>query len=287
MIGGRWGRLLALSIAFLFSGLGRAVGAPASPPVAPVSPAKSLPFPGTVFRVADHEAFLIEPETAERRDGMRLRAVPRAWVWYTPTLPGLPGPEERWMFRRFLDAGIAIAGVDAGESYGSPDGNRVFDAFFREIIRHRGLGPRAVFLARSRGGLMAFNWASEHPRSVAGIAGIYPVCNLASYPGLAKAAPAYHLDPEALQRHLARYNPLDRLRPLARARVPLFLLHGDVDTLVPLSANSGELAARYRALSGPVELQIARGQGHNMWSGFFECEPLVEFVIRRGGSGNR
>ena len=287
MIGGRWGRLLAFSSAFLLLGLGRDVGAPASSPVAPVPPAKSLPFPGTVFRVDGHEAFLIEPETAVRRDGPRERAAPHGWVWYTPTLPGLPGPEERWMFRRFLDAGMAIAGVDAGESYGSPDGNRVFDAFFHEVTHHRGLAPRVVFLARSRGGLMAFNWASDHPQSVAGIAGIYPVCNLASYPGLAKAAPAYHLEPEVLQRHLARYNPLDRLRPLARAHVPVFLLHGDIDTLVPLDANSGELASRYRALKGPVDLQIAHGQGHNMWTGFFECEPLVEFVIRRGGSGNR
>ena len=43
--------------------------------------------------------------------------------WYAPTLPGLPGPEEKWMvFQKFLDAGMAIAGIDAGESFGSPSG---------------------------------------------------------------------------------------------------------------------------------------------------------------------
>ncbi len=240
-------------------------------------PTKVLPFPGTVFSVAGHEAFLIRPETGSVR----------GWVWYTPTLPGLPGPEEGWMFRRFLAAGLAIGGVDAGESYGSPDGNRVFDAFYAEMTRKQKLSRRPVFLARSRGGLMALSWASQHPKWVAGIAGIYPVCDLTSYPGIEKAAPAYHLDPPSLARKLTRYNPINRLRPLARANVPLYLLHGDVDTLVPLERNSGQVQKRYIELHGPVELQVATGQGHNMWSGFFECQPLVDFVIRKGTGAER
>jgi len=30
---------------------------------------------------------------------------------------------EKWMFDQFLKAGITIAGVDVGESYGSPKGS--------------------------------------------------------------------------------------------------------------------------------------------------------------------
>jgi acetyl esterase/lipase len=191
------------------------------------------------------------------------------------------------MFRRFLEAGLAIGGVDAGESYGSPEGNRVFDAFYAEVTRNQKLSRRPVFLARSRGGLMALSWASQHPKWVAGIAGIYPVFDLTSYPGIEKAAPAYHLDPPSLAGKLARFNPIDRLRPLARAKVPLYLLHGNVDTLVPLERNSGQVHTRYAELHGPVELQVAAGQGHNMWSGFFECQPLVDFVIRKGTGAER
>ncbi len=244
-----------------------------TPAASAAAPAKVLPLPGSVFTVAGHEGFLIRPE----------KGPVRGWVWYTPTLPGLPGPEERWMFERFLAAGLAIGGVDAGESYGSPDGNRVFDAFYAEMCRKQGLPKRAVFLARSRGGLMALSWSAEHPRSVAGIAGIYPVCDLTSYPGIDKAASAYHLDAAGLANRLDRYNPVNRLRPLARAKVPLYLLHGDVDTLVPLARNSEAVRQRYVELHGPVELQVATGQGHNMWRGFFECQPLVDFVIRTAG----
>ena len=32
---------------------------------------------------------------------------------------------------------------------------------------------------------------------------------------------------------------------------------------------------------GKMELKVARGQGHNMWKGFFECQELVDFVMQR------
>ena len=252
-------------------------GGALAPALSAAPPARVLPLPGFVFTVAGHEAFLIRPENG---------AV-RGWVWYTPTLPGLPGPEERWMFERFLAAGLAIGGVDAGESYGSPEGNRIFDAFYAEMLRRHGLSRRPVFLARSRGGLMALSWSADHPRSVAGIAGIYPVCDLTSYPGVEKAAPAYHLDAAGLSNRLDRLNLVNRLRPLARAKVPLYLLHGDIDTLVPLASNSGAVRQRYTELHGPVELQVAAGQGHTMWRGFFECGPLVDFVIRTAGGAGK
>ena len=201
-------------------------------------------------------------------------------VWYAPTLPPYPGEAERWMFERFTRAGIAIAGIDAGESYGGPAGRAAFSTLYAELTGRRGYSNRPVLLARSRGGLQLLNWASDHPERVAAFAGIYPVCDLASYPGLAKAAPAYGLTPEQLAAGLAQHNPVDRLAPLAAARVPLFAIHGDVDRLVPLEANSGLLRDRYTALGGTMTLIIPPGQGHSMWRGFFESGELVAFVLR-------
>ena len=139
----------------------------------PTKPQKELPLPGEVFDVEGHTAFVILP-AAENRHANR----PIAWVWYAPTLPKLPEARERWMFERFLAAGIAVAGVDVGESYGSPRGRAGFSAFHHELVERRGFSRKPCLLARSRGGLMLYNWAAEHPDSVGGIAGIYPVCNL-------------------------------------------------------------------------------------------------------------
>ena len=169
------------------------------------------------------------------------------------------------MFQRFLDAGIAIAGVDAGESYGSPTGRRIYASLYAELVEKRGLSKRPVLLARSRGGLMLYGWAAEHPESVAGIAGIYPVCNLRSYPGLAKACGAFRMTEAQLAKSLRKHNPIDRLAPLAKAGVPIFHIHGDRDRVVPLSDNSGELHRRYRKLGGTMTLRTVEGQGHNMW----------------------
>lgn len=238
---------------------------------------KDLPLEGQTFQVQGHTAFLILPKE-------RLQNRPTPWAWYAPTLPGLPGSEERWMFERFLAAGIAIAGVDVGESYGSPRGTGVFSMFHTDLVQNHGMARKACLLARSRGGLMLYNWACENPEAVACIAGIYPVCNLTSYPGVAKAYGAYDLTAAELTARLAQHNPIDRLAPLAKAKVPIFHIHGDSDAVVPLDQNSGEVARRYRDLGGPMELVVPPGQGHNMWQGFFQCEELVQFVVKHGTS---
>ena len=237
------------------------------------TPKKKLPLEGDVFEVSGHTAFLI-PAKPEPKAGSK------PWVWYAPTLPNLPGSEERWMFERFQAAGIAIAGVDAGESYGSPDGNKVFDALHAALIA-RGYSVKPVLLGRSRGGLMLLSWAATCPDKVAGFAGIYPVCNLASYPGVDKAAKAFNLKPEELQAKLKDFNPIDRLAGLAMAKVQMFAIHGDTDKVVPLEANSGQVKERYKALGASMTLIVPPGQGHNMWPGFFQCQELVDFVIAR------
>ncbi len=227
------------------------------------------------FTVDGRPAFIIAPEKAKSRPG------PTPWVLYAPTLgKGLPGGAEHWMFRQFLDAGIAIAGVDVGESYGSPKGRATYTALHKRLTEQHGFSPKACLLARSRGGLMLYGWAVENPEKVQCIAGIYPVCNIASYPGLARACGAYGMTEAQLAAELTNHNPVDRLAPLAKAKVPIFHIHGDKDTTVPLADNSALLAKRYRAAGGNITLQIAEGQGHNMWRGFFECQPLVDFVIR-------
>lgn len=233
---------------------------------------KTLPLPGEAFLIDGHDAFIILPPDA--KDDI-------PWVWYAPTLSGLPAQSEVWMFERFLAGGVAIAGIDVGESFGSPDGNALYTALYEYLVEQRQFREKPCLLARSRGGLMLYSWAAGHPQSVGGVAGIYPVCNIASYPGVAGAASAYGLTAEQLEVELTKYNPIDRLKPLADARVPVFHIHGDSDTVVPLEANSAELAKRYRQFGGSVEIEVVKGQGHNMWDGWFTSQKLTDFAIAR------
>lgn len=128
--------------------------------------------------VGGHRAFfLISPNAP---------ASERPWVWFAPVLLSNPAQPPNsdiaWTFRQLLDDGISIAGVDVGESYGSPRGSEIFDAFYSKTVSAARWSKKPCFLAQSRGGLMAFNWAIAHPDSVACVAGIYPVVNIKSWP---------------------------------------------------------------------------------------------------------
>ena len=237
---------------------------------------KKLPGQGEVFKLNGNECFVILPRK-------RNSQVPQEWVWYAPTLSGLPADSEKWMFEKFLDSGVAVAGIDVGESYGSPAGRSKYDEFHAYLTEVKNFSARPALLARSRGGLMLYSWAAENPELVSGIAGIYPVCNIASYPGIEKASGAFGMSAQQLKSRLTEFNPIDRLEGLARAKVPIFHIHGDVDTVVPLELNSALVAKRYRQLGGDMKLEVVEGQGHNMWEGWFQSKPLVKFLLNSVG----
>ncbi|MBN1422578.1 MAG: prolyl oligopeptidase family serine peptidase [Planctomycetes bacterium] len=256
----------------------RLVAAAPPPPAAPNALpsaralARDLPCRAEFLEIEGRPAFLYLPETVRRR--------PIPWVWYAPTLPGHPDPSHAWMFRQFLARGIAIAGIDVGESYGNPGGRAVYAAFSRFLEAKRDLSGKAILLPQSRGGLMLYNWAVEDPRRVAAIAGIYTVCDLRSWPGLEKACGAYGMDEATLAAHLAAHNPVDRLKPLADARVPILHIHGDSDSVVPIEKNAGEVVRRIRDLGGSAQLIVVPGKGHEVVPQFFRSQAFADFILR-------
>lgn len=222
------------------------------------------------FTVSGHQAFIAMPANASS-------ATP--WVWYAPTrVGGTPNASNDWLFQHLVDQGIAVAGIDVGESFGSPAGRAIYSTFYDYATTQAGLGSQPCLLAQSRGGLMLYNWAAENADKVSGIAGIYPVCDLRSYPGLATAAPAYGLTAEELEQQLADNNPIDRLAPLAAAGIPIFHIAGDSDITVPLEANSQVLYDRYTALGGQMTLVVVPGKGHEEVPEYFQSTQLLDFL---------
>jgi len=263
--------------AAVFTGLVALLAAVSVTASAADPPRKQLILPGEVFEVAGRTAFLFTPAT-----DATVRAESKPWILYAPTLAAYPDAAERWMHEQFTKAGVAVAGVDSGESYGSADGLTAMEALHTDMVR-KGYATKPAFLGRSRGGLWASSWAIAHPDLTAGVGGIYPVYDWRSYPGLEKAAPAYGLTPAELGARAADLCPIERIDVAARGGVPFWIIHGDDDAVVPIGPNSAELEARYAAAGRGdlVTLVVARGQGHSMWDGFFRCEGLVEFLIAR------
>lgn len=232
-----------------------------------------LPRVAEKFEVNGHTAVLYAaPEPAAGKP----------WVWYAPALGGGLSLRQRTLYyESFLKAGIAIAGYDLGEVRGSPGSTKQFTAFYEAMVQ-RGFSPKPILLGQSRGGIMMLAWGTANPDKVGAFVGIYPVCNLASWPlTRSKAATLadFGLPEEEIRAKLKRFNPVENLAGLAKERVPMFIVHGDSDTVVPLAENSALLRDRYRADSGPIAVKVIKGEGHRVCPAFFECQELVDFVL--------
>jgi len=234
------------------------------------------------FTAGKWQGFILNPTKPATGTGHA-----KPWIWYAPTFMKDPFPLPKelhaWYIERLLAAGFSVAGVDVGESWGSPAGREGYTAFYGACVKRYGLAPKACLLPQSRGGLFHYNWAAEHPECVQCIGGIYTLVNVL---GLrlsdARIHTAYGMDEQTVRREVAKHNPIDRLAPLAKARVPLFNIHGDNDKIVPLEDNVGELTRRYRALGGEAELLVLPGQGHEEIPPFFTNPQLLEFFLTRG-----
>jgi len=231
--------------------------------------------------VSGHHGFLFKPAHATK------------WVWYAPTIFGerdhiifsrsFPGERQRWLIQHLVDQGIAVAGVDIGESYGSPTGRAIYQEFYRKLVSGYSLSAKPCLLAQSRGGLMLYLWASEHPKEVGCLAGIYPVTNLASWPpvdsrNFRDAAKAYGMSMSDFQTERGQFSPINHLSALAEQRIPVFELHGDADTLVPLAVNGEEFLRKYSELGGDDRLIVVHGKGHEEVNEFFESPDLLQFL---------
>ena len=254
------------------------IASPAQTAAKPKTPRLELPGLENLT-IEGRPAFLFLPPKPKQSH-------PQPWIFYAPTLSGTPDEAERWMHEQFVSAGVAVVGVDVGEAYGSPKSHAVFDALHRELTKSRGFAEKPCLFGRSRGGLWVTSWAIAHPERVAGIIGIYPVFDFRTYPGLKNAAPAYGLTPAELEARAGEFNPIERVSILAKARIPVVLVHGDTDTVVPLLENSSRFVQTYEdAGSGSlIRLKVLENQGHNMFDGFFQARELVEFAIDRARS---
>jgi alpha-beta hydrolase superfamily lysophospholipase len=83
----------------------------------------------------------------------------------------------------------------------------------------------------------------------------------------------FKTDAEAVAYEL---NPVDNLAPLAKAKVPLLLVYGDKDAVVPHAENSEVVYERYKRLGGPVERVVKPGQDHHP-HGLKDVAPVVTF----------
>jgi len=253
-----------------------------------------LAFPAPRAPVPDPKRVgVANGETIEvtMEDGTRLVG------WYLASTafhrPPPPSPALLWFYgngesiaaiwpvvREFQPPGAAVLVVDY-PGYGGSAGRATeaalygaADAAYAALVARPGIDAGRVYAYGRSLGSAAATWvAAHHP--VAGLILESPFTNAA-----AMARQLYAL----LPRFIVRLS-LDNLGRMPQIRCPVLVFHGDADRLVP-TAMGKEVAA---AASGPVEMVLIHGAGHNDTydrGGREYREKVWEFIDRTGrGTG--
>jgi sugar lactone lactonase YvrE/pimeloyl-ACP methyl ester carboxylesterase len=199
------------------------------------------------------------------------------WMWRTRFYGAFPSVDEA-----LLAEGWHIAYFDFTDQFGSPGAIREMEAFYQWAVKERMLHARPILEGFSRGGLSAMNWSIAHPDKVTGIYLDAPVLDIRSWPKPGGGAlwqeclVAYGLTEETAA---AWQGPLTGLKALVAAGLPVFVVAGGADDVVPYAENAGILETRYRELGGEIDLIVKAGAGHHPHS-LHDPAPVVAWVKR-------
>jgi pimeloyl-ACP methyl ester carboxylesterase len=206
------------------------------------------------------------------------------WAWKGEFLDAFPQTEIALLRRGFY-----IVYLNYPNQFGSPAAVAKWNELYGYLTREHGFAAKTALIGLSRGGLYCYQWAAANPGKVACIYGDAPVCDMHSWPGgRGKAqcnkvewqnvmeAFGFKSEAEALAYDK---NPVDNLKALAAARIPILHVYGDADESVPWDENTGLLASRYRKLGGDITLIAKPGVGHHP-HGLADPKPVVDFIFK-------
>ena len=211
--------------------------------------------------------------------------------------PAQPAPQRPWIWRTeffghqpqadlaLLARGWHVGYMDAKNLYGAPKAMALFGQFYAHVVVRFNLAQRVVLEGFSRGGLYAYNFAVAHPNRVAALYLDAPVLDILSWPGSDRASKewkecleAYGLTEQSLDKF--RGNPVDRTVTVARAGVPILIVCGDADKVVPYRDNTAKFEQRYREAGGTIEVIVKPGGAHHPHS-LEDPVPILDFLNRR------
>jgi pimeloyl-ACP methyl ester carboxylesterase len=214
-------------------------------------------------------------------------------------VPKRPADGNPWLWRaRFfghrpevdmelLSRGFFVAYIDVADLYGSPEAVRLWDAFHTHLTGEYDFAEEAALEGMSRGGLIVFNWAALNPDKVACIYVDAPVCDIKSWPGgkmngrgsrddWQKCLAAYDMSEEEAMAFEG--NPIQATETLVKEKIPLLVVSGDADDIVPFEENARKIIEAYEEAKLDVEVILKEGIGHT--HGLNDPQPIIDFIMK-------
>lgn len=227
----------------------------------------------TDFTFADRQATLVQP--AQAAEG-------RPWLWRMGEFG-----EDAALDQALLERGLHLAWLDTSETFGSPEFVEQAAAFHQTLVAQHDLRPRALVFGLGVEGLLAHNFAAQHPDRVAAVIAANPVCDTKSWPaglGLAEGDPvvwarcleAWGLDEDGMRE--SGGNPVDRVTDLAGLGIPVLHVVGTADLIVPYSENSQVVQRRMSQVGGTIQAITHDGGSRPFLP--VDLEPVIAFAMR-------
>ncbi|MCX7044274.1 MAG: alpha/beta hydrolase [Candidatus Sumerlaeota bacterium] len=282
--------VISQSLLVIAVGLPFAVSAGAEPAGSVMATSATLSWPSEkidqwrgfkrhVFKVDDLECWVAEPKQP---------AAGNPWTWCMEFPDAFT---ERTGVPQLMEKGFFNVYIEVGNTHGCPEAVRHFDAFY-QAITEKGLAKKGSLIGISRGGLYCYNWAAQNPDKVVCIYGDAPVCDFKSWPGGKGKGKGSAGDWKALIKNYGfkdeaealayTKNPIDNLAPLAKAKIPLIHVVGDVDDVVPVAENTAIIEKRYKELGGEITVIHKPNVSHHP-HGLDNPQPLVDFILEKTG----
>ena len=203
------------------------------------------------------------------------------WVWRTEFFSAFNYPDMA-----LLEKGWHLAYHCASNMYGCPEAVEMFKSFYDAAVNDFEMNPRPALFGFSRGGLYATNFALKYPECAGMLYLDAPVLDILSWPGgkgKGCGEPAcweecknwYKLTEETAADF--KGNPLDSAEKIAELKIPVLLVCGAVDKVVPYDENGKLFYDRVKKAGGIIQQIIKPDCDHHPHS-LFEPAPIVSFV---------
>lgn len=191
-----------------------------------------------------------------------------------------------------LEQGFHLTYCDVAELFGSPKAVERWDEFYA-LAAKAGLNQKAVLEGMSRGGLIIYNWAAKNPKKVACIYGDAPVMDIKSWPlnwgdcldenkrSMSLLLEAYGFA-NAEEAMAWNKNPLNHARKLAKAKIPMIHVVGDIDEGVPVAENTAIFEREVAKYGHSVHVIHKPNVGHHPHS-LNNPEKIVSFILKATG----
>lgn len=192
-----------------------------------------------------------------------------------------------------LEQGFHLTYCDVAELFGSPKAVERWDEFYALAVK-AGLNQKAVLEGMSRGGLIVYNWAAKNPKKVACIYGDAPVMDIKSWPlnwgdcldenkrSMSLLLEAYGFA-NAEEAMAWNKNPLNHARKLAKAKIPMIHVVGDIDEGVPVAENTAIFEREVAKYGHSVHVIHKPNVGHHPHS-LNNPEKIVSFILKATGN---